>query len=408
MLRALFLIENVPFRLDTRVQRQTATLRDAGVDVTVICPTEIGEPWHDVIGGIHIYRYSKPVLGEGIASHILEYVVSLIAHAILSVCVLLRHGFDIIHAANPPDMLWLVAAPYKLLGKRFIYDQHDLVPELFQVRFGERSRLLARAILTLERASYLLADHVIATTESFRRIAVTRGRRQPRDVTIVRNGPHLSKDFPAVQPDPRIRGLAPIVVGYLGIMNAQDHLENFLTMARIIHADRKRTDIAFVMVGSGDSFDRLKSLRDEMGLADAVLMTGTLPWPDVLATLTATDICVQPDAPNGFNRLLAMNKLMEYMALAKPAVAFDMEETRVTGGDVVLYARGDAPSALADAVLVLADDPVLRRRLGEGGRRRIETELAWEHQSAQLLEVYRRLFPGQLRAAACGTSEEIT
>jgi glycosyltransferase involved in cell wall biosynthesis len=405
MPRALFLIENVPFRLDTRVRRQTCTLQGANIGTIVICPREPREPWHDVVGGVHVYRYWKPGMGEGFGTHLLEYLFSLIAQTALTAFVFLRHGFDVIHVANPPDILWLVAAPYKLFGKRFIYDQHDLVPELFEVRFGNRLRVLSRWIFAMEHASYQLADHVVTTTESFRRIAIQRGGRRPEDVTVVRNGPFLSRDFPRVEPDPRIRALGKTVVGYLGIMNAQDNLENFLEMARVIRADRGRTDIAFVMVGSGDAFDRLKMLRDQMGLVDAVLMTGSLPWRDVLGTLMAADICVQPDAPNCFNQHLAMNKLMEYMALGKPAVAFDMEETRVTGGDAVLYVSGDSPAGLAEAVLGLADDPMRQQLLGQAGRRRVETELAWEHQAVHLLGVYRRLFSQELSARAQGVVE---
>jgi glycosyltransferase involved in cell wall biosynthesis len=401
-LRALFLIEDMPLILDTRVLRETAALRSAGVASVVICPAEKNEPWHEVMDGVHVYRYRWHAWGESFAAHLLEYVTSLVAQSVLTLLVLLRHGFDVIHVGNPPDLLWLVAAPYKLIGKRFIYDQHDLVPELFEVRFGRRVPLVHAAMLMLERASYRLANHVITTTESFRRLAVERGGRQPRDVTVVRNGPHLSRDFPDVTPDPDVRAMGRIVVGYLGLMNQQDHLELFLQMARCVRFDHGRTDIAFVMVGSGDSFPSLVRLRDELGLSQAVRMTGTLPWKDVLATLNATDICVQPDPPNVFNRHLAMNKLMEYMALGKASVAFDMLETRVTGADAVLYVSGSSPENLAAAVVALADDPARRAALGATGRRRVEGELSWELQSRSLLAVYRRVFPVKLGDSAVG------
>jgi glycosyltransferase involved in cell wall biosynthesis len=400
MLRVLFLIENVPFRLDTRVRRESAALRAAGASAIVICPSEAGDRWHDIVDGVHVYRYRKPAFGEGLPSHLLEYAGDLLGHISLTFLVWLRHGFDVIHVSNPPDILWLVGAPYRWVGKRFIYDQHDLVPELYEVRFGRRSSPLHRLMLLLERASYRLADHVITTTESFRRFAIQRGGRQPEDVTVVRNGPHLSRDFPAVESDPAVGALGRTVVGYLGIMNPQDHLEDFLEMARIIRFDRGRADIGFVMVGAGGSFDRLMRLRDRLGLRDCVRMTGTLPWRDVLATLGAAHVCVQPDPPNAFNRHLAMNKLMEYMALGKAAVAFDMAETRVTGGDAVRYAAGETPADLADAVLALADDPQAARALGRAARRRVESLLAWEHQADHLLAVYRRLLPMKLARKA--------
>jgi glycosyltransferase involved in cell wall biosynthesis len=214
-------------------------------------------------------------------------------------------------------------------------------------------------------------------------------------VTVVRNGPRLSADFPTVEPDPETRALGDVVVGHLGIMNPQDHLENFLEMARIVRHEHGRADVGFVMVGSGDSFLDLQRLRDELDPGEAVRMTGTIPWPRVLATLSAADICVQPDPPTAFNRNLTMNKLMEYMALGKAVVAFDLPETRVSGGDFVEYVAGDATRGLADAVLRLADDPERRHEMGRMARLRIEKELAWEHQERYLLSVYRRVLPGE-------------
>ncbi len=393
MAKVLFLIENVPFTLDTRVQRQSRTLQQAGLSVIVISPRAAGERWHETRDGMDLYRYWKPEVGKGFVSHVAEYVASVLAHTLLTALVALRHGFDVIHAANPPDIFWLVAAPYKLLGKRFIYDQHDLVPELFEVRFQDRFRFLTGTIRFFERMSYRLADHVISTNDTFRGRAMTRGGRRPDDVTMVRNGPRLSVDFPEVEADAETRALGESVVGYLGIMNPQDHLENFLEMARIIRFEHQREDIEFVMVGSGDSFPDLQRLRDALGLAQAVRMTGTIPWRQVLATLAAADICIQPDPPTAFNRHLTMNKLMEYMALGKAVVAFDLPETRVSGGDYVEYVAGDSPRALAEAVIALVDDPERRLALGRGARQRIENELAWEHQERHLLDVYRKVLP---------------
>ena len=397
-MRALFLIENVPFSLDSRVQRQTNALRARGVELAVICPRAAGEIFHERVDGVEIYRYPKPAVGGGFLSHLLEYLTSLLAHTVLTLVVFVRHRFDVIHVANPPDILWLVALPYRLFGKRFIYDQHDLVPELFEVRFANRLPLLKRVVLFLERASYRLADHVIVTNETFKKLAMARGGRAIEDVTVVRNGPFLDRDFPRdVIPDASIRAQAAIVIGYLGIMNPQDQLENFLSLAKKIRLDQGRRDVAFVMVGSGDAFSSLQALRDQMGLRDAVTMLGTVPWRRVLEVLSATDICIQPDLPTAFNQHLTMNKLMEYMALGKAVVAFDMPETRISGGDAVAYVSEYTVEALADTTLALIDNPRHRAELGLRARRRVETELAWEHQERHLVQVYERLFP-QLRA----------
>ena len=391
---ALFLIDNVPLALDSRVRRETSALARAGIAIRVICPAARGEPWHEVVDAMHVYRYPKPVLGGGFAGHVVEYIVALVAHAALTCLVALRHGFDVVHVANPPDVLSLAVAPHKAAGKRLVFDHHDLVPELFDVRYAARFGGLTSLVRAAERASFRLADHVISTNESFRRIAIDRGGVRPERVTIVRNGPWLRVDFPPTEPDAAIRSRADVMIGYLGIMNDQDDVDVFLEMARILRMDRGRTDIGFVMVGSGDAYARLVRLRDELGLTDAVAMPGRLPWERVLATLAATDVCVQPDLPNDFNRKSTMNKLMEYMALGRACVAFDMPETRVSGGDAVHYVERFDASGLADAVVALADDPEQRRRLGERARRRVETELAWELQEERLLAVYDRIMVG--------------
>jgi glycosyltransferase involved in cell wall biosynthesis len=245
------------------------------------------------------------------------------------------------------------------------------------------------------------------TNETFKDKAIHRGLRQPEDVTVVRNGPRLLRDFPQVEADPAIRALGGFVIGYLGIMNPQDHLEVFMEMARIVYIEHRRSDVSFVMVGSGDSFAELQRLRDRKGLTDAVHMTGSVAWRRVLAVLSATDICVQPDPPTAFNTHLTMNKLMEYMALGKAVVAFDMPETRVSGGDCVVYVDGDSPKSLADAVLSLIGDAERVRTLGLKARRRVEDVLAWEHQAGNLLKAYDRLFPGILARGSSQISSEV-
>ena len=206
--------------------------------------------------------------------------------------------------------------------------------------------------------------------------------------------------FRPMTPDPRVRTFGRVIVGYLGIMNDQDHLDHLLEAARIVRLEVGRRDIAFLLIGSGDAYPKLLRLRDAMGLTDAVHMPGTLPWDDVLAGLSAVDICVQPDPPTAFNRHLTMNKLMEYMALGKATVAYDMPETRFSGGDAVMYVPGESADNLARAILELADDPAGREALGRRARQRIESALAWEHQADNLIEVYRRVLPAKLPLAA--------
>jgi glycosyltransferase involved in cell wall biosynthesis len=392
--RVLFLIENVPYSLDTRVRREAHTLMSAGAEVTVICPTD-GAGAVRTIDGVRVYQYAKPALGAGFVGHLAEYVVSLFFHALLTAWVALRRGFDVVHVANPPDLLWLVAAPYRLLGKRFVFDHHDLVPELFEVRYRDKVPAVLGVVRWLERMSIRLADHVICTNDTFRAFAMTRGGKPARDVTVVRNGPWLGRDFPQV---PRARpeaeaAPARLLVGYIGIMNPQDHVDHLVRAAQIVRGELRRDDIFFLLIGSGDAYESLRTLRDSFDLGSAVEMPGTLPWPEVVAQLGRADLCVQPDPPTRFNRHLTMNKLMEYMALGKAAIAYDMPETRFSGGDAVFYIDDQTPAGLAAAIVRLADDPALRAELGRRARERIENVLSWEHQQATLLSVYRQLLP---------------
>ncbi len=393
MIKVLFLIEDGSFEFDNRVRRETATLIDAGMGVTVICPKYPGERWHNITAGIHVYRYLKPSLGSGFMAHVAEYMISLISQTVLAAWVALRHGFDAIHAANPPDLLWVVAAPYRLLfGKRFIFDHHDLVPELYEDRFGTPDSRVMTVLRFLERMSFRFAHHVVSTNESYRTVAMCRGNKRADEVTVVRNGP-APDDFPDGEPDPKIRALGRIVVGYLGNMNPQDGVDRFLEMARLLRKVHQRLDIGFVMIGKGDSFEDLVRLRDEFGLTDVVAMTGRIPWSDVVASLRATDICVQPDPPGLLNNNSTMNKLMEYMSLGRAVVTYDLAETRVSGGDAVLYVRGSSTEDLAIAVMALADNPDRIRELQRAGQKRVRDVLSWDHQSPRLVEVYEKLFP---------------
>ncbi len=390
--KVLFLIEDGPYLYDNRVRREAICLREAGAQVSVICPNAGDEPFHSEPDGIHVYRYRKPGLGAGLVAHILEYVVSLTSHLFLSLLVAFRHGFSVIHAANPPDLLWMIALPYRLFGIRFVFDHHDLVPELFEARFGsERTSLLAVARY-MERMSFRLASHVVSTNESYRQVAIARGGKNESDVTVVRNGPDPA-DFPETPPAPEIRGLAPVVVGYLGNMNPQDGVDYIVRAAAVIKNDYKRSDIAFVLIGSGDSFDSLVALRDELGLQESMVMTGRIPWDDVVANLSAIDIGVQPDPPGGLNDHSTMNKLMDYMILGKAVVAFDLAETRVSGGDAIAYASGDSANAIAASIVELADNESHRNQLGVSAKERVMQKLAWHHQAPNLIAVYQKLFP---------------
>ena len=406
--KILFLIEDGSYLYDNRVRREAICLFQAGAQVSVICPNAGEEPFRSVIDGIRVYRYRKPNLGPGLVAHLGEYMVSLVSQMFLTLFVAVKDGFSVIHAANPPDLLWLIAAPYRLFGKRFVFDHHDLVPELFEERFGRDRKLLLSVARLLERMSFRLASHVISTNESYRNVAIERGGKTLSDVTVVRNGPDPA-DFKDIEPDEQIRALARTVVGYLGNMNPQDGVDILLQAAAIIKEKHDHSNIGFVLVGGGSAFDSLVALRADLGLEEVVIMTGTIPWSKVLSTLSATDICVQPDPPGGLNDHSTMNKLMEYMMLEKAVIAFDLPETRVSGGDAVVYVSGDSADALAATIMDLASDEQRRKSLGQKGYERVANNLAWHHQSPYLISVYQQLFPqANLQSKKSGDGETKT
>lgn len=406
-LRILYLNENSSFPFDNRARREMGTLREAGAEITVICPAFEGGPGWDgcqrspdrvsveEYDGHEIWYYPFPEYGHSLSGHLREYAESLVWLQRLSWRALRRKGFDAVYAVNPPDLLWPIAAQFQVLGKKFIFDHYDLNPELFQDRFGDNPRAMRALPLVklMEKATITMADHVISTNGSYRRIAIERCGKNPELVTIVRNGPDMQRFYP-VDPDPEARATGDIVVGYLGNMNPQDGLDEVVEMARILRYEHGRTDIGYVLVGQGDSYEDVRAMRDAKGLADCMLMPGRLPMERVRGCLSAADICVQPDPPGGLNNVSTMNKVMEYMAMGKPVIAHQLKETMVSGGDVARYTATPDARGLADEVLALADDPDLRAELGRRGLERCRDVLAWPHQAPCLLSVFERLFPG--------------
>jgi glycosyltransferase involved in cell wall biosynthesis len=407
--RALIFIEDGSFIYDNRVKREVRTLEGAGFEVSVVCPRYPGERWADDVGRTHVYRYPKLALGGGIIGHAGEYASSLLLGGLLSLWIALRRGFDVLQLCNPPDFLFPVAVFFKLFGKRYIFDHHDLCPELFASRYGGgaegpaggsglKARVLGAVLRWSERRSWRFADAVISTNESYRQAAIRRGGVAPEHVVVVRNGPDLErfKEWSEAARKDTVR------VGYIGNMNPQDGVDYLLRAARHLRRDLGRRDIEFVLIGAGDSFPALKALAEELGVAGAVRFTGRISDEDVHRELSACDVCCQPDPRNALNDVSTMNKAMEYMALAKPVVAFDLVETRVSCGDAALYAGENDPVKLAELILRLADDFELRREMGLRGRKRIEERLAWKYSEAPYLAVYRRVLG---REGAAGANE---
>jgi glycosyltransferase involved in cell wall biosynthesis len=385
----LIIVQNLPVPFDRRVWLEACALRDAGFQVSVVCPKGPGDPPFQVIEGIHIRKYRPPPPTSGALSYAWEFAYCWSRTLFLVLRAAAQEGFDVIQACNPPDTYWALAAPFKPFGKRFVFDQHDLCPEVYVSRFPDGSRAVRRALTLLERATYALADHVVATNESYRETAMRRGNVPASRVTVVRTGPN---------PD-RLRKGPPVdswrhgkryLCAYLGVMGPQDGVDLALRAAAAI-VRSGRDDVQFVFVGSGDSYDELVSLAHELGIAERVTFTGRVPDETVFEVLSTADVGLSPDPLNPLNDVSTMNKTMEYMAFELPVVAFDLKETRVSAGPAAVYAPPNDTDAFARAILELLDDPVRRADMGRQGRERIERELAWRHQAPRYLSVYESI-----------------
>ena len=401
--RVLILVENLPSPFDRRVWQEAGALRDAGYTVSIICPTGRGyEAKFEAIDGIHIWRYDLPTEGAGAVGYLLEYSVALFWTFVLSLRVLFGRGFDVIHTCNPPDLFFLIGGFYKLFGKKFLFDHHDANPELYVAKFG-RKDLLYRLMLALERLTFRTADVSIATNQSYRRIAIERGGMAPERVFVVRSGPSLER-LKMQPPVPALRRGRKHLVGYVGVMGRQEGIDYLLHAVSYIVHGLDRTDVHFGLVGGGTSLEEMKALADELKVTDYVTFTGRVPDAELLAMLNTADVCVNPDVATEMNDISTMNKIMEYMALGKPIVQFDLTEGRFSAQGASLYALRNDPLDMATKIVELLDDPDRRRAMGELGRRRVMDELEWRHEAPKLLEAYEALwFKGAARPLVRGT-----
>jgi glycosyltransferase involved in cell wall biosynthesis len=398
MPRVLLLVENNPYPLDFRVRREAHTLRDAGCQVTVIAPRDDTCRWTEVVDGIKVYRFPKPPGGSGLLSYALEFGYATLAILLLTTWVWIRTGFDIIHAANPPDTLFIVGAVFKVLGKRFVFDQHDLAPETYLSRFDKpREDAVYTLLRLLERCSYAVADIVIVTNESYKQVAMTRGRKRADHIVVVRNGPPLS--YQTVEPGCHLVQEATDLVGYVGTIGPQDGVDYWIRALHELVFTFGRRDLLAIIIGNGDALRKVQALAKELEVDKYVLFTGRLSEVDVRKWLSAVHVCVQPDPMSPLNDKSTMNKLMEYMALAKPTVAFDLTETRHSAEGAALYVQPNDVVEFARQVSELLDNPQRRQRMGEVGRRRVEDSLAWEYSAREL----RRAYSEGLRATGWST-----
>ena len=392
MKKVLILVENLPSPFDRRVWQEANALRDAGYGVSIICPTGRGcEQKFESIDGIDIWRYDLPTEGEGALGYLVEYSVALAFTFLLSIRVFFGKGFDVIHACNPPDLFFLIGGFWKLFGRKFLFDHHDANPELYEAKFGRRDALY-RLMVLLEKLTFRTADVSLATNESYKRIAVTRGGMPPDKVFVVRSGPSLER-MRVVPPDEKLKKGRRYLVGYVGVMGRQEGIDLLLLAVKRIVLEKKRQDVHFGLVGGGTSLQEMKDLAASLGVADYVTFTGRAPDAEMLAMLNTADVCVNPDVANEMNDISTMNKIMEYMALGKPVVQFDLAEGRFSAREASLYARKNDVDDFAARILELLDDPEKRKAMGAFGRRRVVEELEWRYEAPKLLAAYRSLWP---------------
>ena len=396
--RVLIIVENLPSPFDRRVWQEATTLQQAGYEVSIICPTGPGcEKRFETLEGIDIHRHPLPLEAEGALGYLLEYGSALFWEFTLAWRVLFGRGFDAIHACNPPDLIFLVGGFFKVaLGKRFLFDHHDINPELYEAKFNRRD-FFYRLMVRFERWTFRVADVSIATNESYRRIAIERGGMPPERVHVVRSGPKLDR-LRTVEPVPALRQGRKYLVGYVGVMGAQEGIDLLLRSIAHIVQQMKRTDIHFGLVGGGTSLVAMKRYALELGIADYVTFTGRVDDQRLLEMLNTADVCVNPDIANEMNDKSTMNKIMEYMALGKPIVQFDLTEGRVSAQQASLYARRNDEVDFAAKVVELIDDPQARQRMGEFGRHRVNNELEWRYEAPKLLAAYDALFAGRADA----------
>jgi len=389
--RILIIVENLPVPFDRRVWQEAQALYEAGYQVSVICPVGQGHnSRHEEIEGIQIYRHSLPVEGKGVAGYLVEYPLALFWQFVLTWRVFFGRGFDVIHACNPPDDIFLIGLFFKLFGKKFLFDHHDINPELYEVKFG-RKDFLHKTLLFLERMTFRTANVVISTNESYRRIALERGHMDPERVFIVRSSPDLTRLEPG-SPVASLRNGRKYLVGYIGVMGAQDGIDILLRIIHNIVHEQERTDIQFLLIGGGTELEDMIKYTTELNLSEFVNFTGFLKGQELIDALGSIDVGVCPDPVDDYNDKCTMNKVMEYMALGKPLVQFDLTEGRFSAQQAALYARDNDEADFAAKTLQLLDNPKLRKEMGDFGKQRMQSELDWQYEVPKLLDAYKKVF----------------
>lgn len=386
----LFIVENNPVPTDIRVWAEAQTAKEFGYEVSVISPKGRNAcSEYDNIGGIDIYRHQMPIEAAGKLGFVLEYLNAFLWEFLLSVRIFFKKPFQIIHAANPPDHIFLIAFCFKLFGVKFVFDHHDLSPENYLVKF-RRKDIVYKILRIMEKLTFKIAEIVISTNESYKQIAMARGNKRNKDVFVVRNGPDLSRIM-FKPPNSLLKKGFDYLVVYVGLIGREEGIENLLNSVDYIVNERRIQNIKFMIVGTGTCWEEMVDLSRKMGLSFYVSFTGYVPYSEFYEILSTADVCVNPEFSNAFTNKSTMLKIMDYMVFGKPIVQFDVYEGRVTAGDSSIYVKKNDEILFAEEILRLLDNQHTRKKMGEIGKKRIFENLCWDKQKIKLKEAYEYL-----------------
>jgi glycosyltransferase involved in cell wall biosynthesis len=392
--RVLIIVQNLPVPFDRRVWLEATTLAEAGYLVSVISPKAKGyTASFEVLEDVHIYRYGLPVEASGAVGFVMEFLWCFLHTTLKTARVALRgRGFDVLHVCNPPEIYWPLARFCKLFGRRFLFDHHDLSPEMYQAKFGASGGPALAGLRWLERQTFRAADLVVTTNESHKRVAVERGGVSPRDVYVVRSGPDLAR-LRVYPPDPALRRGRRHLLVYLGEICKQDGVEHLVRAMKLLRDDFGRDDVHCVFVGGGPHQPAVKAYAEQIGVAERCTFTGRVSDEQLCRILSSGDVGVDPDPRNDWSDRSTMNKIMEYMFFGLPVVGYELTENQVSAGEAALFAAPNQEPELARRIAELLDDPARRERMSQAGRDRVRRVLSWEHSAPVLLAAYDRLWP---------------
>jgi glycosyltransferase involved in cell wall biosynthesis len=385
----LIIVENLPVPFDRRVWQEANTLKENGAKVSIICPKMKGyNKSFETINDIEIYRHPLPLEGKGAVGYFLEYFVALFWEFMLSLKIYLKKKIDVIQGCNPPDLIFLIALFYKIFGVKYVFDHHDISPELYIAKYNKKG-VFYKFMLLAERLTFATANYSIATNESYKEIAIRRGKMESEKVQVVRSGPKLERLKPA-EGDQCYKKGREFLIGYVGVIGEQEGLDLLLDAAKYII--QKRRDVQFAIIGDGTELEKIKKMTIKMGLEEYVDFYGRVNDEKMVEILNTADVCVNPDRPTEMNNLSTMNKIMEYMALKKPIVQFNLKEGKLSAQNASLYAENTSTKDFADKIIWLIENKEERIRMGNWGYERIITKLSWQNESKNLLLLYEKVF----------------